>query len=827
MVSRVGHALVVVYGAVTMWQPGTPVPVWVWVDYVRVPHYIELNLQLVHKHAPPPHFAVHLVNRSSVLRYLPRLPPAFWRLSHRAAPSDAARMALMAEHGGVYLDADFLVARSLMPLLGLLRQFDMVVYSARPEAALETLRSPCALSGAMASTNFFAARPNTSALVKAWSDLVIHWERPCLKGRGKRYVCCPQAGGFCRTPWALTDAYLGPSIAREAKAGTLRLKCLPSFTPGLASWATPTRLDKALVKATGQFGLPVLRLGCANMSVDDMLGKGNISGVNARVSICCTRRGDDLIMRFQGSAALAKRGGRLPGYFSRMAYHLFESINGATLVRYPRPESSSLLVGALYRAALSPRSSVRSAAMLAEFMPPPRLPLAPAHTRGDGAKGGVDGDPLCRLRLFVLTGTRSGWMRMGEHMQRNGHNQFGVAARAGAAGGLGDSCLVQPCQEREFGEVIRSYTAEVPIYQRLLSACTLVEEAEDADVIVLPPPRATVIAMGWRPPGRGTLNDLSHLPKGLRALLAGAPPSKLLIFHTVDGQMLPPKLPPPLLNATWVHLGDTTFNKLGPCVFAERIRRRGCANVSHFANSLTVPHRTSQWMPLGFPPPRPKKSLLLFANLNADKRTLGKLLRKRLALSLAAEASSLNLSAQLHMNLVGVRTEGTTKLDAASGAATALRSHFCLCPSGDIVGFTARLFFSIIHRCIPVYVDLFPRTLTVEELAFPFPSTIDWQRVVLVRPLDSAAGLLRDLASMPAAELEARHRYADSIASFLVYDTPGLEQRDAPAAFITELERRFARGGERGPPARPGEGGELLCELANRTANSPRCHHAK
>jgi hypothetical protein len=45
-------------------------------------------------------------------------------------------------------------------------------------------------------------------------------------------------------------------------------------------------------------------------------------------------------------------------------------------------------------------------------------------------------------------------------------------------------------------------------------------------------------------------------------------------------------------------------------------------------------------------------------------------------------------------------------------------------PDLAVVGFTARLYFSLIHGCIPVYVDLFPRTLTFEELAFPFPRSV-------------------------------------------------------------------------------------------------------
>ena len=38
-------------------------------------------------------------------------------------------MALMVRHGGLYLDADFLVARPLLPIVEALQQYDMVVYN--------------------------------------------------------------------------------------------------------------------------------------------------------------------------------------------------------------------------------------------------------------------------------------------------------------------------------------------------------------------------------------------------------------------------------------------------------------------------------------------------------------------------------------------------------------------------------------------------------------------------------------------------------------------------------------------------------------------------
>ena len=45
----------------------------------------------------------------------------------------------------------------------------------------------------------------------------------------------------------------------------------------------------------------------------------------------------------------------------------------------------------------------------------------------------------------------------------------------------------------------------------------------------------------------------------------------------------------------------------------------------------------------------------------------------------------------------------------------------------------------------------------------------------------TSSGLLQHLSSLPATEVAARQRYIRSIASLLVYDTPGVE-RDAPAA---------------------------------------------
>ena len=237
-------------------------------------------------------------------------------------------------------------------------------------------------------------------------------------------------------------------------------------------------------------------------------------------------------------------------------------------------------------------------------------------------------------------------------------------------------------------------------------------------------------------------------------------------------------------------------------------------------------------MPFGFPPPLRPKRLLLFSNANTDKKINGKLLRKTLAVSLRRQAAALNLSArvQLAFKLVkpaagpvkpaarpaksegsGAGRNSTRQFDAPTAAATILESVFCLCPSGDIAGFTARLYFSIIHRCIPVYVDLHPRLVGFDDLAFPFPRSINWSRVVLFRR--EVANLVSDLAAISDGEIASRQHYMQSIAHLLVYDLPAGGE-DAASAFIRELEHRFlGSDGARGAAplaVAAGAGGEYV-----------------
>ena len=98
-------------------------------NYCR-PRYIALNLLALSIHAGSA-FRLILLNRSSLALHLNPVPVEFSRIPYAVAASDFARLALLAKHGGLYIDADFLVMRSLASVRRLLETYDTVTYEAR------------------------------------------------------------------------------------------------------------------------------------------------------------------------------------------------------------------------------------------------------------------------------------------------------------------------------------------------------------------------------------------------------------------------------------------------------------------------------------------------------------------------------------------------------------------------------------------------------------------------------------------------------------------------------------------------------------------------
>ena len=357
--------------------------------------------------------------------------------------------------------------------------------------------------------------------------------------------------------------------AKKLKSeGQLRLSCFnESFTPHVNRGFVVDSLEQ---KCVHRFHLIAKPFGCFPcLAVKD-------TAVNS--TICCERDGEDLQCRVVESHGLelskkskrrrtpVGRVGTSTRFFSRMAYRLFESLNGAELVKYRRIEASNLLVGELYRRALHPASSALSSALLAEMglqrrsrVGVCRLRLHVYDPRGAGFFSTRSGEPARRVGPLWRK-AKTGVAQTLASLANNGHVHVGSSRPNGSSANV--SCLLHPCQETGFDGSIVPFTAEVPLYRRLLEACTLVDDPAEADAFLAPLWLGTLVSLAWTPMGR-PLALMPWLRFGTDAFAAGRrlPPERTVLLFSVDSQHLMEKVTPPeLVNATWVHLGDTNYN---------------------------------------------------------------------------------------------------------------------------------------------------------------------------------------------------------------------------------------------------------------------------
>ena len=335
-------------------------PVWVWYEYpgTAPARYIQLNLEALRRHAPPSHFAIRFVNRSNIHDYIPNLPPVFWRLPTRVAFSDAARLGLLALHGGLYVDADFLVLRSLIPIAQMLESVHLVGYPYSPAHGEPESSADCERSGQI-SANFVAARANTTLFARAWSMLLNVLPRKCSRARARKiYICCSDAKtgqplDKCHVPHATTDLMMSrirPQLWRRNVSISTTLRCLG----GRDDLTTPRLIPPS---GNGQDLDRVLGLPRNEMRL--IFGKWRLLGrslgchhfLDKQYRVCCRRDGDDLGCR---GAKAARGEARARGFYARtrIGYHLFDSFQRSNFVMSERIEFSNLTVAPLYRRAL-------------------------------------------------------------------------------------------------------------------------------------------------------------------------------------------------------------------------------------------------------------------------------------------------------------------------------------------------------------------------------------------------------------------------------------------------------------------------------------------
>ena len=464
----------------------------------------------------------------------------------------------------------------------------------------------------------------------------------------------------------------------------------------------------------------------------------------------------------------------------------------------------------------------------------------------------------CKLRIFLYA-----------HLVPNQTSLLSEVAPL-----FGD-CLASPCPQFESftSSSALGYTSDVPLYNALIRRCRRTRTAADADLFVVPLLFGTIIASAWevgrRSTRRGNYSSANYSSATLEAAverhnwplhgnaarmcaqllthLTPATAHKHLFLWTMNAALvlptvrgLPKPLRLPIQQAIFVHLGDDHWRSR-PTAIDARQKLFG-----YMPRDMIVPYRISHWLPFGFPPtPGRLRPLLLFANVDFGRH----IIRRQFVAAIARRAAQLNISHRISMSDPTVRcsSEDSRKARGAPGrlcrtaltgvryaATQSLSSVFCLCPTGDTKGLTARFYFSILHGCIPVRVDGWRRNYSMppppravahqsdesytaaggasatpaarrgdvsrsadgrrhSEVALPFPSIIDWASVLINADPRQPGRLLATLLAIPLEDIRERQRVMRSIAPLMLVDdlshgsSHGPPQANGVDAFVAEL----------------------------------------
>lgn len=368
------------------------------------------------------------------------------------------------------------------------------------------------------------------------------------------------------------------------------------------------------------------------------------------------------------------------------------------------------------------------------------------------------------------------------------------------------SCLEDACNYStfvsdpvsKFGWSIRQYTAEVPIYERIITKCPVTADPESADLFLVPFYFGFMMTLGWvirdlpsnaravaSAEHREMVNAAREVHKALPHLNERTADRHVFLF-TCDSQFVGRDLHPLLLRSIVVHLGDDEYTR-HPRELKDRVRRES----AHMRNGLVVPYRVSQWLPFGFNIPAPgRRRYLLSMNVNAARHAVRKQIAKIINRTFAQQEIPVERQQEF---LVTSKMMGP-----AEAARIALSSAFCLCPTGDSKGFTARFYFVLLHGCLPVRVDGYNRSAVQVPPAYPFQQLIDWSKIVTDIQADALPELMKTLLEMPPHEIERRQAYVRRIAHWLTYDERPHAHHDAASAVIHSIHHRF-HGNKSGP----------------------------
>lgn len=97
----------------------------------EAPAYIQLCLETIHRHCGVD-FDIQMVTTENVKQFLPNISDTFFQIAQINNKSNYLRYMLLREHGGIWLDSDLILFKSLKPLINLLEGDISLVATASP-----------------------------------------------------------------------------------------------------------------------------------------------------------------------------------------------------------------------------------------------------------------------------------------------------------------------------------------------------------------------------------------------------------------------------------------------------------------------------------------------------------------------------------------------------------------------------------------------------------------------------------------------------------------------------------------------------------------------
>jgi len=187
---------------------GGKIPVWVYYNFTTNKNeFLHLNIEVMRSYMGDK-FALVLVNATNERQLIPDLSdvPEFLRIPDHGARSDFLRAALLAHHGGVYLDADVLLQQSLDVTFGQrLTTNDFVAYTSGSQECDKHDFS----------SNAMAARKGTKLFVEWWKEAKRQMTQKCEfdeEDDPKNGVCCYDPDGMprrCHVNWGGLGEIIG------------------------------------------------------------------------------------------------------------------------------------------------------------------------------------------------------------------------------------------------------------------------------------------------------------------------------------------------------------------------------------------------------------------------------------------------------------------------------------------------------------------------------------------------------------------------------------------------------------------------------------------